>query len=235
MKSERLLRAGRDLVAVRATAPDFAASRGFPSSRSRMWLDRAGDPQARAAQAQPEHDRLRPGARDRSAPRALAYLAPARPRRALGRCPRAVPALRSDLADFRRRAPGRLPPQPGEGLVGAVLDTRNGARHRHRLVAVSGVLTPRRPRGPLARGPGQPRDDPRLRLPGANRRLSRGPQAVPGLELQTRKPRDLASLRRCGASRATAACADPYAFESWLSAASLPRLITSMTWSRAFR
>src|SRR5512132_4198117 len=235
MKSERILRAGWDLVAVRATAPHFAASRGFPSSRSRMWLDRAGDPQARAPQAEPEHDRLRPGARHGSPLCALAHPASARPRRTLGRCPRAVPALRPGLVDLRRRAPGRLPPQPGEGLVGAVLVARNGARHRHRLVAVSGVLTPRRPRGPLVRGPGQRRDDPRLRLPGANRRLSREPQAVAGLELQTRKPRDLASFRRCGASRATAACADPYAFESWLSAASLPRLITSMTWSRAFR
>src|SRR2546430_4810185 len=40
MKSERLLRAGWVLVAVRATAADFAARPAFPSWPARMWLDR---------------------------------------------------------------------------------------------------------------------------------------------------------------------------------------------------
>src|SRR5437764_7361935 len=107
MKSERLLRAGWVLVAVRATAAFFAPGAGFPSCLARNVLgSRLYGPRRRAPQAQPEHDRLRPGARLRRAAGPRPDASRARPRRALGRREGVVQALWPCLADLRGRPPG---------------------------------------------------------------------------------------------------------------------------------
>src|SRR6266511_2194538 len=119
MKSERLLRVGWVLVAVRATAADFAARPGFPSWFRSNVLGSSGEPRRAAAQDEPEHDRLRPAAGLGRAPGTLPHPARARAQRAIGRRQGALPPLRPDLADVRRGAPGRLPPKSRQGLVGA--------------------------------------------------------------------------------------------------------------------
>ena len=108
------------------------------------WIGRDGRRGA-AAPDQPQHGRLRPGARLGRAARARRDPAGARPRRALARRPRAVSPLRPDLAHLRRGAPGGRPPRPARGLVGARLAARHRARHRHRLVALG---VPSRARAP---------------------------------------------------------------------------------------
>src|SRR4051794_5405636 len=102
MKSERLLRAGWDLVAVLATAAHFAVRGGFPSLQGRRTganvvgsRDGAGPG---AAQAEPQHDRFRPRPGYGRTARTLRDAARSRARRALRRRARAVSPLRPDLA-----------------------------------------------------------------------------------------------------------------------------------------
>ena len=142
MKSERLLRAELGLVAVRATAADFAARPGFPSWRAWNVLGSPGEPRRRAAQAEPEHDRLRSPARVRGTLRTLSHPAPARPRRALERRQGAFSPLRPGLADLRGGPSRGLPAQPLQGLVGPLLASGHRARHRHPLVPVTRLLAP---------------------------------------------------------------------------------------------
>src|SRR3954453_22438743 len=88
---------------------------------ARIVVGSSGEPRRAAPADQPEHDRLRPAAGVRRAAGALPDAARSGPRRALRRRQGALPPLRADLAHVRRRASGRLSPQPTEGLVGAVL------------------------------------------------------------------------------------------------------------------
>src|SRR4029079_3249161 len=131
MKSERLLRAGWALVAVRATAADFAARPGCLSWSGPNVVGSLREPRRGASQAQPEHDRLRPAAGLRRPVRARPDPAAARPRGALSGRTRALPALRSGLAALLRSPSGRLSAQPLEGLVGALLAARDRAGHGH--------------------------------------------------------------------------------------------------------
>src|SRR3954451_8259810 len=100
MKSERLLRAGWVLVAVRATAAFFAPGAGFPSCLARNVLgSRLYGPRRRAPPAQQEHDRLRPGAGLRRAACPRPDAPRARARRSLGRREGGFQALWTCLSD----------------------------------------------------------------------------------------------------------------------------------------
>src|SRR2546421_1922923 len=112
---------------------------------------------------EPRDDRLRSRARDLDPARPLADAACPRARRPLARVRRAVPALRAGLADLRRRPRGGRAPGGPARLVGPGVAAGDRAGHRHPVVAVAGLLAPGRPPGAVARRPGQPRHDDRVR------------------------------------------------------------------------
>ena len=89
----------------------FRRTSPFPFRR--FWLDsmRSDDPRTGAAPHQPQHDRLRPAARQRRDRRPRGDPEGARPRRALARRQAPLPPLRPDLAHLRRRPRGRRPPR----------------------------------------------------------------------------------------------------------------------------
>src|ERR671910_3451206 len=157
----------RDLVAVLATAPsDSRWPRLSLPGSARMWLDRRRDARGGAPTDEPQHDRLRPGARLGDAGRAGRNAAGAlRSRRALARDRGAVSSLCPGLAHVRGGPRRRGAPGASGGLVGARVAAGHRDRDRRHPFAVTGNLAAgcaRRPRTCRGR---KPRDGDRVRPP----------------------------------------------------------------------